>query len=762
MGKFKFSILILLAATASLALQPKREVLFTVAGDPVYLDEFDYVYHKSNGNQEDVYSEASLKEYLELYINFRLKIKEALDLHMDTSKVFIDELAKYRKQAAQPYLSSKEVIDGLIIEAYERMKEEVRVSHLLIKTTWDADPADTLIAYKKIKGLKEKAESGIDFGKLAKSYSEDPSAAQNQGDLGYFSAFSMVYIFENIAFQTPEGKVSPIFRTEYGYHILKVNDRRPSTGKVKVAHIMIRANAGMDPEDSLAAKEKSQAIYKELKEGADWGKMVLEYSEDGYSKVKGGELEMMSVNSRIVPEFKERALKMQTVGEISEPIQTTYGWHIIKLIEREDLKSFDEMEPEIRNWVEKDGRSKISKTELVKKLKLENKFKEYPKNLEWLSTQVDSTIFDGQFVPAEGVKGYKKNLFSLNKTGFNSLNFLETLKLKRPRTDMTPAYFLKFQYPAFVKNSVIKYEEDHLDEKHYEFKMLMQEYHDGILMFNLMEEKIWNESTRDTAGLEAYFLNNQDQFQWGKRVEAWVFDCKNEKILNLVDQELKSGLFSVSRPIRGEYFYDYRSTDLKDNDLNILLARLKVIGNKRDLRATIIVHSYAKESYGKFKSLGSDRLEKIKSKIEELDLPLDAIEFVDAGTKEHNKDLEKARSIEVLFHSVNPKDLQAFLNKENPLSLNVRTGKFEKGDNQFLDQLDWEPGIYTVKNENRTVRIKIFGAEDPRPKKLDEVKGEAISGYQDFLETQWIKNLRNTYPVVENEEVFQSLIKTNP
>ncbi len=739
------------------------QVLFTVSEEPVYLEEFNYVYNKSNGRQDDAYTEESLQEYLDLYINFRLKIKEAMDLQMDTSKAFKNELAKYRSQAAQPYLTSKETIEALMKEAYERMQTDVRASHILIKVAPGAEPADTLAAYNRINGLRDKVLAGEDFGQLAMESSEDPSAATNGGDLGYFTAFAMVYPFETMTYNTDVGAVSPIFRSDFGFHFLKVTDKRPNQGKVKVAHIMIRSTEGMDQDEAQAAEAKIQEIYKELQNGADWGKMVNEYSEDGYSKVKDGELDPISVNSRIVPSFKEVALSMSKEGELSEPFQSPYGWHIIKFISKEDLKSYEELEAEIKKSVERDGRSKMQKDALAKKLKMENSYKEFPKTLDWLSTQVDTTIMSGKFQAPENDKKYKKNLFTLNgKDGFNCYDYLDYLKLKRPSTPMKPAYFTKFFFNDYVKNSVIKYEEDHLEDKYYDFKMLMQEYHDGILMFNLMEEKIWNESTRDTVGLDAYFENNQADFQWGQRADAWVFDCKDQATLDIVNKEVEAGKFSVLRPTPATYYYDYRAKELAEKDENGLVTRLKILNSNQDFRAVVSTYSYSKESYGSYAKLNMQRIEALKTKLEEMDIPMEAIEFVDAGTKNSGTDLEKARRVTCEFYSLNPKELQTKLNKENPLSLNIRKGKFEKGDNEYVDQVEWKEGDYVVKNEDRVVKVKIFGTEDPRPKKLDEVKGEAISGYQDFLEEEWIKELKAKYPVSVNEEVFQTLIKTNP
>ncbi|MBY0426894.1 MAG: peptidylprolyl isomerase, partial [Cytophagales bacterium] len=272
-------------------------VLMTVKGKPVLVNEFTYVYNKNNNNSQDKGTDKSVREYLDLYTNFRLKVLSAEELGLDTAQSFKTELEGYRKQLAQPYLTEKSVTEKLIKEAYDRSKEEINASHILISVSPDADPKDSLAAFKKISDLRARITKGEDFAKLAKEFSQDPSAKFNGGSLGYFTALQMVYPFENAAYNTPKGEISQPVRTRFGYHLVKVIDRRPSQGEVKVAHIMLRATAGLSAEDSLGIKNKIDELYNKLKAGGDWNTLCSQFSDDQGSKGNGGELPLFGVGA---------------------------------------------------------------------------------------------------------------------------------------------------------------------------------------------------------------------------------------------------------------------------------------------------------------------------------------------------------------------------------------------------------------------------------------------------------------------------------
>lgn len=256
MKKLILCVSIVWGTLAVYAQEKENPVVLEIGNKKVTLEEFEAIY-KKNADENKTSTPEELKDYLDLYIKFKLKVVEAEALGMDTLPAFVQELEGYRKQLAQPYLSDREVTEGLIKEAYERMKSDVNASHILVKVSQEAEPKDTLAAYNKILKIRKRIITGEDFEKVAAETSEDPSAVKNKGNLGYFTVFQMVYPFESAAYNTEVGKISMPVRTSFGYHILKVNDKRPARGTMKAAHIMIRVNKNDGEEEIQNKKTKN-------------------------------------------------------------------------------------------------------------------------------------------------------------------------------------------------------------------------------------------------------------------------------------------------------------------------------------------------------------------------------------------------------------------------------------------------------------------------------------------------------------------------
>ena len=324
-------LMVLTAMIASGLLAQESPVLLTIADEQVTLAEFERIYRKNN-------NEASLnrqtpEEYLDLFINFKLKVKEAESLGMDTTTKFINELEGYRKQLAKPYLTDDETKEIMIQEAYQRSKLDINASHILIKLSEFATPEDTLAAYIKITEIRDRILSGEDFETVAKATSEDQSVNRNGGNLGYFTAFAMIYPFETIAYNTSVGEISMPFKTNYGYHILLIHDKRPARGQVKVAHIFVRNPEGMSEEQKKEAYEKTQMIYDSLQMGTDFAYMASTYSEDPSSARNGGETPWFGTG-RMFPEFEDACFSIEEKGDINKPFKSMLGWHIIKLLDK--------------------------------------------------------------------------------------------------------------------------------------------------------------------------------------------------------------------------------------------------------------------------------------------------------------------------------------------------------------------------------------------------------------------------------------------
>ncbi|MBX7093773.1 MAG: peptidylprolyl isomerase [Flavobacteriales bacterium] len=515
-------------------------VIMKVNGKPVYKSEFEAIFRKNQ--KETVITKESLDEYMVLFTNFKLKVTEAEELGLDTNRKFKDELYGYRKQLARPYLVDNEMTDQLVKEAYDRMQTELRASHILIKCEWDADPKDSLAAYNKAMKLRQRIVKGEDFGKVAsgKGGSEDPSAVRNKGDLGWFTAFMMVYNFENACYKMNVGDVSQPVRTKFGYHVIKLTGRRPAQGTIKVAHILIGSKAEDTPEMKENARKKADEIKGRLDKGEDFATLAKQFSEDPSSNRKGGELNPFSTG-KMVEEFEDAAFALKNDGDISPVIQTSYGYHIIKRLELKPLESFDAMKANLKQKVQRDSRSHLPKKSFVAKLKAKYNFKDDPKALKAFYTVVDTNIFNATWdgKKAASLKGAMFSFADKNYSQTDFTNYLVKNQRQIPKEDMV--LFLNNIYDKWVSEELINYEDARLEQLYPEFRMLMKEYRDGILLFELTDQKVWSKAVKDSAGLHQFYEANKSNYMWPKRYDVDVYYCANSTIAKALRKDLKKG-----------------------------------------------------------------------------------------------------------------------------------------------------------------------------------------------------------------------------
>ena len=532
-----------------------EDALLSISGKNVSVSEFMSIYKKNNPKVAPI-DKKSLDEYLNLFINFKLKVREAEDLGMDTVSSFKSELKGYRDQLAKPYLIDESEIDRLVKEAYDREHYDVRVSHIFVKLDKDALPKDTLEAYKKISKIYERVKNGENFSSLAWELSEDPSARDreatkttkpskaNNGDLGYFTVFDFAYSFENQAYNTEIGKVSPITRTEYGYHIIKVTDRKPAMGKVTVAHLYMTFPKESTSNDSLKIKNRMDSVYMKLQMGAKWDTLVKKYSEDKGSSNTGGVLPKFGVN-RLVPEFIQIVYSLKNKGDYSAPFTTSYGMHIVKLIDKQVPGSFEDEKAEIKKKITSDKRLQIAKNFVYSRIKRENSFTEYPESKTEFVKVITDSIFIGKW-RANEAKGMNKPIIKIGNSIITQQDFAHYLaetQYKKQKQDYT--LYIDQQYNQFVIDNLIKFENDHLEQKYPDFRNLINEYRDGILLFNLTDEKVWSRAVKDTTGLKEFYEQNKNSYMWGNRVEATVFTLKDPKQAQKLTNFIKSGLLEA-------------------------------------------------------------------------------------------------------------------------------------------------------------------------------------------------------------------------
>ena len=494
--------------------QKKEEVLLTINGENVYTSEFVRVYKK---NKDIVVANKSnnFDDYFHLFVDFKLKLKQAYDLKLDTSQTYQEELKIYREQLIEPYLQNPEATKALLKEAYDRTLQEVNASHILIRVAPDALPKDTLIAFEKITEIRNSIQGGQDFEQVAKEFSEDPSAKENGGNLGYFSAFGMVYPFENAAYQTEVGKVSLPFRTQFGYHIVKVNAKRMSQGEVQVAHIMVKNN----PKDSAFAENKIDEIYKKLMQGDDFAKIAIEHSDDASSAQKGGMLPQFGIGRMIKP-FEDVAFKLEKEGDFSAPFQTEYGWHILKLVKKIPMESYADLEKSLESKIKSGNRSKYVDKALAENLTEQYKITE---NLNELSVFYNS----------------KSSIITTGKTLLTIENQIYTTKDFSNYLSQNKNLNTKEAYDEFKTKKIIAYHKDHLEESNKDFAITFKEYKDGLLLFELLQENIWEKSEKDSIGMLAFYEENKAKYVWKKRGELTIASCTAKDKAILVKQYLE-------------------------------------------------------------------------------------------------------------------------------------------------------------------------------------------------------------------------------
>ena len=741
--------------TAATAGSEEDKAIITIGKTTVPYREFRYVYNKNNSNSSDANTEKSVKEYVDLYVNFKLKVMDAEKEGLDTTNSFKRELEGYRKQLAKPYLTDKSVTQKLVTEAYERMKEEVSAAHILIKCDPKADPKDTLTSYNKIMDIRRRILAGESFEKAAKDNSEDPSAKFNDGNLGFFTAMQMVYPFEDAAYKTAKGSISNPIRTQFGYHILKVNDRRPSQGQVTVAHIMVRANPGMPAEDSIAARKKIYDIYDRLKKGGNFAALALEFSDHSDSKTKGGILPAFGTGS-MVPSFENAAFAIRDTGRYSEPFQTPFGWHIVKLISRKTLEPFEDLKPSLESKVSKDSRSELNKSFLISKLKKENGFSENKAMLTYAISKADTNLTKGKWKFDMADKKLDQVLLSIKEKKYSLRDFWKYAEKKQMLTESNaPDYQMKLIYRDYADECVLEYEETHLNEKYEDYKMLVKEYRDGILLFTLMDQKVWTKALEDTTGLKKYHAANKSKYAWGERVKATIYSCSNAKVLDGVRAKLSQGRFEVSDlrfdPVR------YGSKNAVTGLVNGGNLRGHSEALKRDKSLTIEIYGVAAKD--EKSGVGLKRANHVADSLVSLGIDRNRISVKDSGKIVLSSSDANSRRVSFKVFSDSPKIMERLTTAAEPLSLNVTEGLFQKEENKTLDMLKtWTPGTYTVENNGRMNYVVVNATEAPREKTYEEARGAVISDYQNFLEKEWIDSMKGKTSISIDQALVKKLI----
>jgi len=624
-----------------------KEVLFTINDKPFFTDEFIRVYNKNLDLVKDE-SQKDLNQYLELFVGYKLKVSKANKLGLQNNTQYQTELNSYRTQLSKNYTTDSKVTKELVDEGYKRLLKEVNASHILILVDENATPADTLAAYNKILGIRDRVTKGEDFGSLAQEVSQDPSAKENKGNLGFFTSFKMVYAFENGAFNTPLGSVSNPVRTRFGYHLIKVNSVRENRGEVAVAHIMI-----LKPKDGEAdskAKSTIEDIYKKLQQGEKFEELAKQFSEDKSSASKGGVLNRFASGQLSSEEFETQAFSLSKENPTSKPFETQFGWHIVKFIDRFPVKSYEDSKVELENKISKDDRSRLITNSLTEKLRVKYPIKRDAKLYSSLSKLVTNDFYDNKWVLPTDTKKYSKILFTIGTKNFTGTDFLDYVySSQKAGSSLKPIEKLTENlFGSFVDAQLNQYNNDNLENEFPEFSAVMEEYRDGLLLFDLMDKEIWQRSKSDTTGLKAFYEMQKDKHLWKTRVNAEI----------------------------------YSSTDL-------------------------------------------EKMKKVLTM------------------------LKKNQTVKEVKDKFNTKENVAIMYYE---------GVYEEGADALPKQTKMELGLseITTKGDYHFITniIKILPAA---PKTLEECKGKLINDYQQYLEQNWVGELKKEFLVKVNQDTFEKV-----
>ena len=508
MKKIVLSICILLMAVS--AFSQNKKTLVTINNQKTTVADFRRIYEK-NLDAIDSEEAKDVTKNLELYINYKLKVEEAYLIKLDTLPSYKKEIASYKNQLSAPYLQDTTFIEALVKELYFRTQNEVKAKHILIRMAKDATPKDTLVSFNKILGIRNSIINGEDFEKVALEMSEDKSAQgdpksgrkANKGNLGYFDAFKMVAPFENAAYKTKVGAISMPFRSQFGYHIIKVDNFRVSRGALETAHILVF-------DTTSVGKAKIDEAYAKLQNKETFEKLANEYSDDKGSKTKGGKLNKFGTG-RMVKPFELAAFSLEDEGDFSKPFRTRFGWHIVKLLKKYPIQSFEAMKKELTAKVKRSSRMQMSETAVINKLKKQYSILEY---------EEAKKILNRKDIRGISKDSLQNNILSINDANSTQEAFVNYIKNRRNK----PVFVL---FEMFKNKEILDYYKENLVHTEPEYAAILKEYEDGLLLFELMQQKIWKISSKDSLGLKTYFSSNKEKYK-GNELENIKGEVMND------------------------------------------------------------------------------------------------------------------------------------------------------------------------------------------------------------------------------------------
>ncbi len=672
-------------------------VVFEIGGKPILKSQFMKEFLQSIGKDPAAAPTActyekrkALEDYVDLYVNFRTKLADAYSMGFDTTKSLRDELAMYRKELAAPYLIDSATQQSILREAYDRNHYALHAAHILVPCDEAASPEDTLKAYQHAMELYEQALTADDFYtvaqqemRLQRQNDRNPETRAQadqvnplEGDLGYFTVFDMVYPFESAAYNMKPGEVSKPVRSRFGYHIIKLVDRVDYYGKKQLAHIWVSGN---DPN----AKGRILSAYKQLQRGEDFAKVAKNNSDDRSSSENGGVMPELACN-QIPPDYVQKIAQGLKVGEYTEPFQTRFGWHIIKLLKEETMPDFESMVPYYRSRLTRGERSTKPQSIFVEQCKQRYNYVDftqvktskkrkapYAASLDAVKAVLTDSIFSGIFTYDSLQITDMRPLFKIGDKEYNSRQFAQYIKKNRKlhsRCDMD--MYVRERYDEFVNAMVLKYADSRLEQDNAEFSALIDEYRHGLMIFAYNDYMVWSRAVKDSVGFDKFYHmasvkhnyedTNDAVYFWNERARVTVFNVDDSVCL-----EPKKALKVINK---------YMAKDYSMND--------------------------------------------IKSKLDDK-----------VSRKCTSESLVNSQLLVV-----------------------------EEGHQDLLSKSEWHKGIYVHPEEEKGYRVLVVEQiAPPELKTREEARGYYLNDYQNYLEVENNKALRKKYNVVIHQDVIDEI-----
>lgn len=710
--------------------------------------------YEKNKFANDSVKPVSPEEYLKIYTDEKMKVLQAKNIGKDTAKNYQEEIKAYTDQLAKNFLVDKSLVEKLSTEAYNRLKTEVRASHILIEVAEDASPADTLEAYRAAIALRGRLEEGSDFSDMATRFSKDISAKTNKGDLGYFTAFQMVYPFENAAYTLPVGKISQPVRSKSGYHLIKVTDKRNNRGMVTIAHIMIRLDSTSTPVQKELAKTAINEAYTKLQNGMNWDAAVLAYSNDMQSKKRQGLLPRFGTGE-MVHEIEDAAFSLSKPGSYSKPVLSMYGWHIVKLVEKKGIETYENMAPSLRQKVVTDTRGKIIEQANAKRLRKTIEFEEFPEAFKQVAVLGDSSILTGKWDYARAVAAdwSTLKLFTIHQKPYYALQFLNEIKrIQKPKAKgSSPAVVFKKYYNDYLNSRLAKYEREHLEETNPEFKSQITEIKDGVLLSQMMEDNVWQKSLSDSVGQVRFYEKTKSSYPMPERMRALLISAKDTQTINAVRKAMAQKPYRLEKKAT-ELLYAEGINELSPQQTEDLYDVYATLQKNPEYTIEIAGFRSSKEP----EAVSAARIKNVVKYLSSKNIPIHRI--IEKDYSSFRPSMEPARNHRIAFQffSNSTKDLEKAYSENLNQEVVIRDGYFTK-ESSFVKNLQWKAGEQTISQSGKSTWIHVNAIEPARLKTFMEARGSVINAYQKELEKQWMSGLHQKYPVKVNAEELEKI-----